>query len=73
LSLLFTQYHVMKTYPVLNQAPYHEGIWRSEGKVPHILTLAFDGGECSVSCPGHFTPGELGPGYPTAQKAGWAP
>jgi hypothetical protein len=33
--------------------------WGSGGyRSTHSLTSALDGGECSVSRPGHFTPGE---------------
>jgi len=30
-------YHVMKTYPVINQAPRREDSWRSGGVTPLIL------------------------------------
>jgi hypothetical protein len=32
------------------------------GTVPHNLTLALDGNECSTSCPGRFNLGERAPG-----------
>jgi len=31
LSLCLANYHAMKTYPVLNQAPRHEDEWGSGG------------------------------------------
>jgi hypothetical protein len=36
--------------------------WESGGTAPRILTSALDGGEWSVSRPGHFTPKERAPG-----------
>jgi len=39
--------------------PCHEGIW-GDGVAWHILNLGTSGGEWSVSCHGHFTPGERG-------------
>jgi hypothetical protein len=47
LSLCLTKHHTMKTW-----------MYRST----HSLTLALDGGEWSVSCPGCFTPRERAPG-----------
>ena len=36
-----------------------------------FMTTALEGGEGSVSRPGHFTPGK--DPVPTVQEAGWAP
>jgi hypothetical protein len=35
--------------------------WASVGIAPSFLTSVLDGGECSVSCSGHFTPAEVTP------------
>jgi hypothetical protein len=49
--------------------PCHEDIWGNGDTAPPFLTLALDGGECSASCLGHFTPGEISPS--THWIGGW--
>jgi hypothetical protein len=39
LYLCLTEYHAMETYPTLNQAQYHEGVWESASVAPYILNL----------------------------------
>jgi hypothetical protein len=43
---------------LINEAPYHEGIWGSGGVAPPFLTSTLDRGEWSFSHPGHFNPRE---------------
>jgi len=38
--LCLTKYHTLKTYHTLNQAPYHENRWGSEGIAPCILNFS---------------------------------
>jgi hypothetical protein len=38
-----------------------------------FLTSVLDGGEWSVSHPGHALPLRIGPWVPAVQEAGWAP
>jgi len=35
-SVCLTKYHVIKSNPLLNEAPSHEHVLGSGGKVPHI-------------------------------------
>jgi hypothetical protein len=71
-----------KVVPLLNQVQNHEDIlyltknhtMKMYGEVDvqlHIfLTLALDGGECSVSDLSHFTPVERDPQYPLDTRLG---
>jgi hypothetical protein len=43
--------------------------WGTGGIAPPFLISALDGGECSASHPGRFTPGERAPG--THWIGGW--
>jgi hypothetical protein len=47
----------------------HEGMLESGGIAPPFLTSALNGGECSVSRPCRFTPGDRSLG--THEIAGW--
>jgi len=39
LPLSLTEYHTMKTYPLLNEAPHHEDIVESGGVAPHVFNF----------------------------------
>jgi hypothetical protein len=59
-----------KVFPVLKEAPDHEGVlgeWMYSST--HSLTSALDEGEWSASCPGRFTSRERAPA--THWIGGW--
>jgi hypothetical protein len=57
-----TRLKVKLSLCLFNEAWCYEDMWGSGGIAPTCLTLVLDGGEWSASCPGHFIPGERGPG-----------
>jgi hypothetical protein len=58
-----------KVFLVLNKVPSHEDVWGVEVQLHAFLTSALDGGECSTSCLGRFTPRERALG--THWIGGW--
>jgi hypothetical protein len=67
--LCSTTYQAPKTYPLLNEAPRHEGVWESGGIVPRILDLCTRWRWVVSFTPGCFTPSKRTPG--THWIGGW--
>jgi hypothetical protein len=61
-SLCISKCYVMRTCQLLNEAPHHEDVLESGGKLHTLLASALDGGEWSASHPGHFNPRVRTPG-----------
>jgi hypothetical protein len=49
-----------KTVSMVNQAEHHEDVWENEDKQFYpFLAQALNGGKCSISRLGRFTPGKF--------------
>jgi hypothetical protein len=57
---------------LINRAPFHEELWRSECRGPPFSISALDGAELSTSHPGRFTPWERSVST-HCKEAGWVP